>query len=324
MTATRPRIVHSFGGMALAASLLVTGAAAAAAAPIERALKIELEIEGRQDWRNALQWSSATTEQRYAFSTGLRSDGELHGANLLEPDTDLRLAIKTEYLRQQGLKSLQASGIDPSSPDLQRQISSRMQQEVYDCKGQTVCMGKVNMKYARIMAAAVEPDNSELFEGPPRYRYYFGYPDCPNTIRAVHRTSVEGETAYGRKKDKLLPYRLQMEGDSSGSEQDRDSLCMSYTVVEDTLENRLYVENVNVPTATGTIKRTEFDETSQREGELPIPTVALEWVNATLRDTQPSGQARTTLPLNLPLDGNSTVLGDFTGEAKAELDWSWK
>lgn len=322
MIAIRPRISRSASGTALAAALLIAGSAVAA--PVERTLKIELEIEGRQDWRNALQWSKATTEQRYDFSTGLRSDGVLYGANLLEPDTDLRLAIKTEYLRQQGLKSLQASGIDPSSPDLQRLISARMQQEVFACKGKTVCMGEVNMKYATIMAAAVEPDNSALFEGPPRYRFYFGYPGCPNTIRAVHSTSVEGETAYGRKKDKLHPYQLQMRGDSNGSQLNQESLCTFYTVVEDTVDEQLYVENVNVPTATGTIARTEFGDTSRRESELPIPTVALEWVSATLRQTDPSGQAQATLPLNLPLDGNSTVMGDFTGEAKAELAWSWE
>lgn len=294
------------------------------ASPVDRTLSVEMSLEGHQDWKNALQWSRATTTQSYAISTGLRSEGMLEAANLLEPETDLRLAIKTEYLRREGLKMLKSLGIDANSPDLQQTISSRMQKEVFACKGNTVCMGEVNGKYARVMAAAVEVDNSQLFEGDPRYRYFFGYTGCPNSIHAVHRMQTEGETAYGRKKDNIHPYKLSTQGDSRGSEQDRASMCTFFTVVEDTAENQIHVENIYIPAAVGRTERTEFGKTSQREGELPTAPGLQEWVNSVLRTAPPSGEASTTLPLTLPLDGNSTVLGDFTGEMQVKLRWAWK
>lgn len=312
---------------AVLASLLLTTALIplrAAAASVDRVLTVQVEVEGQQDWKNALQWSNATTRQRYEISTGLRSDGVLHAANLLEPDTQTRLAIKTEYLRQQGLKSLQAMGIDPASPDLQQRISRQMQKEVFECKGNPICMGEVNGKYAKVMAAAVEPDNSHLFEGEPRYRYFFDYQGCPNTIHVVHRLDVEGETAYGRKKDNVHPYTLGMQGDYRGSEQDRSSMCSYFMVVEDTVENQIYVENVYIPAAVGQIKRTEFGKSTQKEGELPSPPGLQDWVNSVVRTAPPSGESSATLPLTMPLDGNSTVLGDFTGQMQVKLDWAWK
>lgn len=311
------------GGLLFALSCMSSGIAVAAT-PVDRSLEIKLSVQGHQDWRNELQWSKATTQQRYEFSTTLRSNGQMHGANILHQDRDQRLAIKTEFLRQQGLQRLKASGLDPDSPQLQQEISRTMQQEMFDCKGESVCMAETHGKYATILAAALEPDNSALFEGEPRYQFFFGYAGCPTGIRAMHNTQVEGETAYGRKKDNIQPYTLSMVGESTGSEEDRSSLCRNYTAVFDSKDSKLYVENVDVPNAEGAVTRTEFGKTSTRDEELPVPGVVLEWVNATLREAPPSGEAKTKLPMNLPLDGNSTVLGQFTGEVDAQLQWAWK
>lgn len=318
-----PSYIKGPSTLALAALLFVAGLGGAVAAPVDRKLSITITVDGQQDWKNALQWSKATTQQRYEFSTTLRSDGRLEGANLLDPDTETRLAIKTEYLRREGVKKLQAAGIDPKSPTLMTDLSRKAQQANFDCKGDSVCISNTGLKFAEMMAAAVEPDNSALFEGEPRYQFFFGYPGCTNTIRAVNQYEAKGETAYGRNKDKIFPYTLSWSGDSNGSEVDRQSMCTYYTVVLDTKEQKLFVENVHIPESRGKVLRTEFGKTHTTEDELLMPAPLQGWVNETLRHAALSGEAEARLPLNLPLDGNSTVLGLFTGEAKTTLKWSW-
>lgn len=317
---------------ALSGALLCTLGATQAAPPapaaapgtnVDRKLSISISLDGKQDWKNALQWSKATTTQVYDFSTTLRSNGKLYGANLLDPDMETRLAIKTEYLRQQGLKQLAASGFNPQSKNLMGDVSSRAQQDNFNCKGDSVCLGEVGGKYAALMAAAVEPDNSAVMEGDPRYQFFFGYPGCVNTIHAVHKYDAAGETAYGRNKDKIFPYQLTYRGDSAGNDVDRKSLCTYYTVVVDTLEKKLYVENTYIPEARGQVSRTEFGKTQTTDGDLPVAGPVQGWVNENLRQTTLSGAVTGTLPLVMPLDGNATVMGLFTGDAKATLKWSW-
>ena len=310
----------------LAAALLcaLAGSGPALAAPVDRQLEIKISVSGTQDWRNALQWSKATTQQRYEFTTTLRSDGRLEGANLLDPDTAIRLAIKTEYLRREGSRKLRAAGIDPQSPELMKDLSDRAQKASFNCKGDPVCISDTGLKFAEMMAAAVEPDNSVLFEGEPRYQFFFGFPDCTNTIRAVNQYEAQGETAYGRKKDKVFPYALSWSGDWAGSELDQQSLCTYFTVVLDTKDQKMYVENVHIPEAHGKLTRTEFEKTQTKESDLPMPAPLQGWVNETLRHSTLQGETRAVLPLNLPLDGNSTVMGDFTGELNVLLKWSFK
>lgn len=307
----------------LGAVIGVLGVGAATAAPMDRRLEINVALEGKQDWRNELQWSKATTAQRYEFSTTLRSDGVLEGANLLDMDLDARLAIKTEYLRRKGAAKLKASGIDPTSERVQAEISSRMQKDMFACKGEATCMSDTNSKYTELMAAAVQPDNSELFAGEPRYLFFFGYPGCANKIHAVHKYQATGETGYGRNKDKIFPYALSRDGDYAGSARDQTSMCSLFTVVLDTKEQKMFVENIYIPTSRGKVVRTEFGKTVSSEADLPYPDPLQGWINGLLRHGALSGTSSTTLPLNLPLDGNSTVLGLFTGEAKTTLKWSF-
>ncbi|MGQ0700292.1 MAG: hypothetical protein ACT4PZ_18880 [Panacagrimonas sp.] len=295
----------------------------AMAAPMDRRLEITLTVEGTQDWRNELQWSKATTSQRYDFATTLRSDGKLEGANLLDKDQETRLAIKTEYLRRQGLAQLKAQGLDPSSPDLQRQISAGMQKESFACEGEPICFSEVNAKYSTIMAAVTSPDNSALFEGEPRYLFFSGFPSCANRIHSVNKTQTKGETAFGRKKDKLSPFALDRQGDSQGSLTEQKSLCTFYTVVVDTKEQKMFVENVNIPPARGTSVRTEFGTTLSSQDDLPVASEAMDLVNTTLRDAPLSGSLEKTVVLTTPLDGNATVLGSFLGNAKVSLKWAF-
>lgn len=314
------------GGLAavLLATTAVTAPAASAPAPLDRKLSISISLDGQQDWKNVLQWSKATTTQRYEFAVSLRSDGRLNAPNLLEPNTEQRMAIKTEYLRQQGLRRLRAMGIDPASPSLMQELSARAQKANFDCKGDSVCLSDTSIRFAELMAAAVEPDNSVLFEGEPRYQYFFGYPGCSNSVHAQHEYAAKGETAYGRNKDKLFPYTLSYHGDSRGTTQEQASLCTFFTVVVDTRENKMFVENVYIPAAHGKVVRDEFEKTRIEESkELPIPAPLQGFVNDQLRHAGFSGEAQEALKLTLPLDGNATVLGNWTGTANTTLKWSW-
>lgn len=309
---------------AAALCALAVAGPASAGAPVDRKLTVNITVDGKQDWKNVLQWSKATTTQSYDFSTTVRSDGRLFAPNLLDPDTNTRMAIKTEYLRQQGMARLRAMGVDPKSPNLMQELSNKAQKANFDCKGDSVCLSNTGTKFAELMAAAVEADNSALFEGEPRYQYFFGFPTCSNTIHAKHQYSATGETAYGRKKDHIYPFSLTYSGDSTGTPLEKESMCTYYTVVVDTLENKMFVENVYIPSAYGKVSRTEFEKTHVEDNkELPVPGPLQGFVNENMRHAAFTGSATTSLPLNLPLDGNATVLGAWTGEAKTTLKWAW-
>lgn len=303
---------------------LLASGTASAGVPVDRKLTVNITVDGKQEWKNVLQWSKATTTQSYDFSVTLRSDGRVFAPNYLDPDVDTRMAVKTEYMRQQGMARLKAMGVDPKSPTLMQELSNKAQKANFDCKGDSVCLSTTGSNFAELMAAAVEPDNSALFEGEPRYQYFFGFPTCRNTVHAKHEYSAAGETAYGRNKDHIYPFALTYSGDSTGTPQENQSMCLNYTVVVDTLENKMYVENVYIPGAHGKVSRTEFEKTRVEENkELPVPGPLQAFVNENMRHSNFTGTANTTLPLNLPLDGNATVLGAWTGEAKTTLKWAW-
>ncbi|HKY93564.1 MAG TPA: hypothetical protein VJM11_21100 [Nevskiaceae bacterium] len=313
-------IAHRFAALAAAVLLAVP---AAHAADVDRYLSIVITVDGHQNWRNVLQWSKATTTQRYEFGTGLRSDGKLWGANINDLDLERRLVIKTEYLRQKGMSTIRANGFDPNSPTLAQDLTNRAQKDSFGCKGEPVCISEVGAKYAAMMAAAVEPPNPNALGGDPRYQIFTGFKGCPNKIHNTQKSETTGETAWGRKKDHIYPYALKTTADYTGSETDKQSMCTFFNIVIDTAEQQMYVDNVYVPSARGRILRTEFEKTTDTEGDLPVPPAVLEWVGATLRKAPMTGKADTTVPLTLPLDGNSTVLGAFEGSAKVHLEWSF-
>lgn len=308
---------------ALVAMLIAASLGSAQAASIDRELRIKVDIEAQQSWRNVLQWSKAKATQHYEWSTVLRSDGKLEGANLVDPDLNTRLAVKTEYLRRKGLEQLRAAGIDPSSPDLMKSISDRMQKDNFACKGDPVCMSETGVKYAMLMAAATEPDNSAIFEGEPRYQFFFGFSGCANRIHVLHTSDTAGETAYGRNKDKIFPYALKANADFAGTDTDRKSMCSYFTGVVDTKDQTVYWDNIYIPTVRGTLVRTEFERTQTTEGDIAMPQEVMSWVNSTLRHSPFTGDANAAIPLKFPLDGNSTVLGTFDGLANVKMAWSF-
>lgn len=318
------------------AALLGFGAATAVqAAGVERQLEISIAIDGQQTWRNGLQWSKATTTQRYELVTRLRSDGKLQGANLLDPDMNRRIAIKQEYLRRKGLEEAKrANGGTlpiPKTDEETKQVSAQAQREMFNCNGDPDCMSAVVRRYSAIFASAAAPDGvatgagaaGALLDQPGRYLFFFGYEGCPNHIHASQSTHIEGEEAFNRARTSLVPFTLQRDADSAGDAADRKSLCWRYTAVVDTLDQQLFLDNVYLPSPHGASLRTVHNSPQRSEEDLPPLAEALDWTSQTLRQAAESGAASEILNMGQPLDGNSTVGGRFEGPAKVTLTWSF-
>jgi hypothetical protein len=307
---------------------------AAHSAPLERRLELSLDIEGQQDWHNGLQWSKATTRQHYELATTLRSDGVLRGANLLDLDMDRRLAIKQEYLRRQGLEEAKrANGGSiplPKTDEDKKRLSDQVQLEMFNCKGDPDCMYAVVRRYSAVLATAGTPgapaDNgagATLLDGPGRFLFFFGYDGCPNQMHSTQATHTEGARAYDRARKNLVPFTSERNGDSTGNAADRKSLCWRYTAVIDTQDNKLFLDNVYLPSAHGSTIFTERGSPQTQEEDLPPLSEAMSWASQSLRQADASGATTATVNLSQPLDGNATVLGTFEGTAKLRLKWSF-
>jgi hypothetical protein len=320
--------------LAVAALLGLGVVTGAHAGDVERQLEISITVDGQQTWRNGVQWSKATTVQRYDLSTRLRSDGKLQGANMLDLDMNRRIAIKQEYLRRKGLEEARrADGGAPPIPrtdEEKRQVSAQAQQELYNCKGDPDCMSSVVRRYSAIFAAAA-PDGTPagaeaaaaLLDQPGRYLFFFGYDGCPNRIHATYQAHVEGEEAFDRARKNLVPFTLQRDADVAGDLADNKSLCWRYTAVVDTQNQQLFLDNVYLPSPRGSSVRTVRNSPQRSEEDLPPLAEALSWSSQTLRQAAESGAASATLNMGQPLDGNSTVGGSFEGPAKLTLKWSF-
>lgn len=295
----------------------------AAAAPPDRLLRMEITAEGTQTWENGPQWAKASTQQRYVFSTTLRTTGRLEGANLLAPDMESRMAIKAEYLRRTGTAQIKAAGFDPAAPDIVDQLRQRMDSEMAACGNSPDCIMRVTSTYTTLLAAALQPDNSHLFEGEPRYRFYFGPPDCRNEIDSSGVLSLKGEASRTGKQRQLKPYELDVEGRSSGTTDEQRALCQRFTVVWDTLADTFQVENVYLPAARGPATRSRFGTTQTMEMEVPPPAPLQGWLNDQLRKAPLTGEAKATVPLTLPPDGDGTLLGRWSGSGEFSVKWSF-
>tara|TARA_R110000787_G_scaffold12074_41_gene39400 strand:- start:4787 stop:5761 length:975 start_codon:yes stop_codon:yes gene_type:complete len=307
---------------------LIAGAAFAAQ-PETRTFEIKVSFEGAQDWSNPPQWYKASSKQKFLVRTELYSNGKRYAANLLDVDMQKRMKIKAEFQRQRGLATLRAEGIDTSSSNLQQRISERMDQEITACQQDMSCVAQVSMKYAESMSAAMAPDNSALFEGEPRYAYYQPFEGCQSFVKGSIIISAKGETNRSklRKKKKVYPFALEMKGmESTSVEQKERPLCSYFLIVLDESAQNMYVENVFFPDVRGSAHRLEFGEQSHNENaSVPMAAPIQPWVNSQLRDAAAlQGSMSKNLSLPLPLDGNATILGNFDGEGKATMTWSFR
>lgn len=315
----------------LALALAVTPPSADAEdATLDRELHITLTVDASQTWKNVLQWGQSHSTQRYEITTALRSDGRLYHDNLVDVDIEQRLSVKRDYYTYQGLLQLKKEhgGRLPKASEVSLGISANPNQQVH-CLDSNDCPYSVAERAAAIVAlqnntvAELEAFIASYDEPGGRYLYFFGYAGCPNRLSLQHRSHFEGEQAFDHDRKKLIPFQLDWNADSTGSDEDRPRLCQRYVISLDFSQKLLYVETGFIPSPRGTSVRILGKKVERSEAELPVPHEVLDWVGERLRKTSPTGSATSTLVLTWPLDGNATVLGAFDGRAKVTLSWAF-
>jgi hypothetical protein len=309
----------------VALGALAISASAQSAVPqpyLFRQLTITIEARGDQNWSNPPQFAATSTEQRYRIKTSLRSTGKYEGANLLDPDLKRRSMLKAEYLRRSGMAQIRAAGIDPSGPGLEKRLQQQLDQQLDACGMSPDCIIGANARFAPMIMAAGLPDNSAMFSGEARYLFFFGYRGCQNEVQAIGELHLKGEATRTGKKGDLKPFVLDIVGESEGTPEERRSLCERITLVLDTKTKQLQVENVYFPAAVGVANRIQYGGTSSREQEVPLLPPLQGWANEILRNAPVKGSSTASLPLTLPLDGDSSVLGSWDGRATVSIQWS--
>lgn len=305
----------------------------AAGSTLERELRLTLQVDGQQTWKNELQWSRGRTTQRYELSTRLRSDGRRFADNLLDPELQRRLDIKQQYLALRGLEKLRArhGGHLPDAAALAADGTSDA--EARACMahdGDEDCATALAERVAALTAlrqnsiADLEAFLDEARQPDGRYLYFFGFEGCPGRIRVRISGHQEGMRAFDRHKKNLVPVSFDMQADGEGTAAEQRSLCRRYVATLDTQSGDFFLENAYVPSAMGRIVRTVDGTATSGEGSLPLATQALDWMSERLRRTRASGSDEQVFRFTRPLDGDATVLGDFDGTLKARLQWSFE
>lgn len=319
---------------ACAAGLGLMVSAFAVAAPIERELVVVATIEATQDWKKndpkypGDQWSKGTATQRFEVRTRLRSDGKLELRNLLDPDQALRLEAKTIYLARQAKKVLEAQGQDvklPTTPEEKSAFMQQMNRKLLACNSNQLCQFEIQIQYAALMAAIQYPEALEEETEPGRYLYFMPYAGCTGQARTTLNMTIEG-VRYNKDSDKFVPFKETHTADSTTVQEDGIPMCRRYTAVIDTQDAQrpMLQETIHIPRPMGVTEYTENNHTAREERSQPLIMAAVDWINAELRHAKPEGEARTELPLALPLNQNATWLGLWTGTAKVHLKWSFR
>ncbi|WP_411888103.1 hypothetical protein [Hydrocarboniphaga effusa] len=297
----------------------------------ERTLSLELTVDATQDWRNELQWSKAQTRQHYRISTRLRSDGRLYADNLLDPDPARRLDIKQDFYTYQGLLELKREfgGRLPDASQVKAEISSATLIGSEACVPGTACPSSSPQRYTAIAALQSNTRQQlesfmQSYEKPGgRWLYFTGYAGCPNQIDLQYRAHFAGQQAFDHKRKNLQPFEMDRQATTQGSEEDKRRLCDRFVITYDTRAGQMYLENVYWPALIGTSQRKTNRGIEQSQVELSPPTEVMGWASAQLEKALPSGRRQAPLRLTLPLDGNSTVLGQFDGPAMVSLSWDF-
>lgn len=300
------------------------------AAPAQRTLEFKLTIDGTQDWHNGQQWGKSSTEQRYAVSAQLRSDGRLYADNLLDPDLTRRMQIKNDWYLYQGLLELKAEngGKLPVAAGAGR---TELSAESLAASGGMVSPTLANASPQRLTALQAlqdrKPEELESFmrrydQPGGQWMYFEGFAGCANSLLITYQSKFEGDVA--KKAGNKAPFDMQWNADSQGTPEQRQSLCRRYVATYNPTTDTLFVENVYLPSPHGTSVRHEFGRTEREEVDLPPMSEAMGWANSTLKQARSTGKASTTLPIIGALDGRDVVLGHFEGTAAVTLDWSFR
>lgn len=293
-------------------------------------LQIVATVEAEQTWEKndpeypGRQWSTATGTQRYEIFTQLATDGRADPRNLLDHDLNTRLEAKTIHLARSAVRLMEAAGKSvkiPETPEEERALTLQMQREMIACEAQPVCYQEIQMRYAAIFAAMNYPEALEEDTVPGQYLYMLPFRGCKGRSRVTLELSIEG-VRYNKSADDFVPFSEHREADTVDAFEGLP-LCDRFLAVIDLKdqERGFYLENVFVPRPTGTTTYTELGHTSKKTEPQPMPPAAVDWLTAVLRQAAPSGSAESVQPLYLSLNGNSTWLGLWKGEAKVKMEW---
>lgn len=329
-----PTLVRSLC-LALAAgpALIAATAAATAAEPVKRELYILVEIEAEQNWLSETeeygrQHFEGTTTQSYELRTQLRSDGIQYKRNILDRNQEKRLKAKTIHLARQAKKEMEASGGDisiPTTPEEKQQLTRRMQEEMTACGGDMQCRNDLQMRYAKLFAAAQYPEAVAEEPGGGQYLYFEPYKGCPVHTRVTMDLTIEG-IEWDEGKNELVPFKETRQADTTNAPTDIP-LCERYLAVIDTKdeENPFYLENFYLPSAIGETVIERPDGTTRTTEKQPQLTDVLGWVHMHLKHAPASGTAEDTVRLTRPLNEISREIGDYSGgQAKVKLTWHFK
>ncbi|MES2682010.1 MAG: hypothetical protein V4650_00685 [Pseudomonadota bacterium] len=299
----------------------------------ERELSLVVDMELAQTWKKndpqypGEQWSKATGRQHYEIVTRLRSDGKLEVRNLLDPDKATRLKAKTIHLARQAKKQLEANGEPfqlPTTPAGLRALDARRSREYHACKGEAACVRTTQLRYAAIYAALQYPEALLPDTEPGVFHYYLPYPGCPGRSRVSMSLSTEG-VRYNKDSDKFVPFSERRSADTVDFS-DGLQLCDHFAAVIDIEDaaKPMYQETIYIPSMFGPTEYTENGHTSREEQSQIFPTEVLDWIGIYLSQAPVFGALETTLPITLPLNGNATSLGRWTGTAKLKMRWSFR
>lgn len=320
-------------------SAAVMGAAVSAPAdqaeltPLIYTLTIDANLDAKQDWEKndpqypGRQWSRATGKQRYHLQFEMRSDGRLEVRNLLHHDLDTRLEAKIIHMARSVARRMRAEGKEVTLPETEAEkaaISQDLYREIRACGGDAACINTANLEYAALFAAIEYPEAMEEDTVPGQYQYFLPFKGCKESSRVQMALAIDGER-YNKDVNRLVEFSERRSADTRDAS-DGIPLCDHFAIVVDTqdAEQGLYVENVFVPSPVGVTTYTERGRTTSEEQSQPMPPAMLDWMTATLRQAPLSGTRKAVLPLSMSLNGNSTWLGLWTGEAQVEMTWSFK
>lgn len=318
----------------LFAVLLGTGMGSTVGAePIERELRVVVSMEANQAWKKddpahpGDQWSNAKGTQRWEVRTLLRSDGTLHGYDLLDPDLATRMWAKTAHLARQAKKVMESRGQPfrlPRTPEEKAVFMRNVKEQDTACKGDTACRRRHTMETAAIMAAIENPELLEPDDLPGRYLYFEPFPACAGQSRVTLSLAIDG-VRYNKDADRFVPFGERRNADTVDAS-DGLALCEHFLATLDTQDpqRRMRQETLFIPTPVGTTQYTESGHTSRREEPQPLIGAVLDWAHTRLRHAVTSGRDTASIPLPLSLNGNSTWLGQWTGTAHATIEWSFE
>jgi len=299
------------------------------AAPVERQLRIRLDVEATQDWKNDPQWGKANSQQHYDIATTLRSDGKLYVENLLDPDRARRMKIKSDWYLYQGLSELKAENGGKLPPAGQGRVE--LSAESLAMSGGMASPQMANASPQRLTAQQALRDRSiedleafmRQYDQPGgRWMYFEGFSGCASQLQIQYHSKFVGDIA--RKAGNKAPFDMQWDADVRAPASDGQPLCKRYVVTYAPSTDTLIVENVYLPPPRGTSVRKEFGRTERREVDLPAPYEVARWADDALKQSRSAGTLSATLPLNAALDGKDAALGEFRGTGKVALEWSFR